>query len=518
MRKMMLLALCLLAMTALRAQERPSDFHQMDLETLFQPFSRTLNAAGMGLFQPAPGSRTDLKVFREAGDYHLAQQGDADLGFTFSTLRYDTFSDKLFMRGSFSYTLDREKDRKWSDVMDPWFSSPYIFGSAVAKDYDSHDCSLNFDLYTAPLWDAVSFGVKTDYRVADISGKRDPRPRTGFLDYRIIPSVLLTTGPHHIGLGLGYGHAKEKLSGLTTIQSYPNLYYYKMTGLEHADGAISGYSGFKRQFVGDRFLAEASYACDGDAWSLLVAGGAEYQDQSAYGDKKQSPGSYNYLEYNGQAELTLRHAPLVHQFRMEGKYKDAGADEYLQELTSVKDPVTGATTETWETLYTYKNRYMLKKYDAALSYRVLGGWTGRDYRWSAGAGAGLTGFDKAYYLPESGFTSSGWTFRADGSLRLAERKGHKVDLSAAAKAYVARKSELSWYEMNPYVSEVLLPDCDYYSRNAVSLSGALVWLFPVNLGKAGLANGYLRLDGSYCKAFPEGSLSRMELTVGLFTF
>jgi hypothetical protein len=518
MRKTVLAGFCLLVSLALHAQERPSDFHRMDLETLFQPFSRTLNAAGMGLSQPAPGSRTDLKVFHEAGDYHLAQQGDRDYGFAFSTLRYDTFSDKLFMRGSFSYTLDREKNRPWSDVMDPWFSSPYIFGSAVAKDYDSHDCRLSFDLYTAPLWDAVSFGVKTDYRVADISGKRDPRPRTGFLDYRIIPSVLWTSGAHHLGLGLGYGHAKEKLSGLTTIQSYPNLYYYKMTGLEHADGAIAAYSGFKRQFVGERFLAEGSYSYDGDAWTLLAAGGAEYQNQSTYGDKKQSPGSYNYLEYNGQAELTLRRAPLVHQFRLEGRYKDAGADEYLQELTSVKDPVTGATTETWETLYTYKNRYMLKTGEAALSYKVLGGWTGTDYRWSAGAGAGLTGFDKAYYLPESHFAASAWTFRADGSLRLAEGRGHKVDLSAAAKAYVSRGADLTLQDENLYATEVLVPDRDYYSRHAVALSGALVWQFPLNLGKAGLANGYLRLDGGYCKALPEDSLSRMELTLGLFTF
>ncbi|MBQ2102719.1 MAG: hypothetical protein II479_04055 [Bacteroidales bacterium] len=517
MRKMTLTGLLLAAALPLAAQ-RPSDFQQMELETLLQPFSKTVNAAGMGLAQPSPGSLTGLGIFREAGDFHLAQQGDADLGFTFSTLRYDSFSDKLFMRGAFSYTLDREKDRKWSDVMDPWFSSPYIFGSAVAKDYDSHDCRLAFDLYTAPLSDIVSLGIKTDYRVADISGKRDPRPRTGFLDYQLVPSVLLSFGPHRAGLGAGYGHSKEKLSGLTTIQSYPNLYYYKMSGLDHLDGAIAAYSGFKRQFVGDRFLAELSYAYTGGDWTLLAAAGAEYRNQFAYGDKMQTPGSFNYLAFNAQADLTVRRAPTVHHLRLEGNCKDAGADEYLQELTAVKDPVTGATTETWETLYVYRNRYMLKTWDATASYALFGGWTGRDYRWKAGARAGLQGFDKAFYLPQSGFSAAAWTAELSGAGRIAARRGHRLDLSAAVRGRLPQKVTLDLQENNLYTREVLEPDRDYYAAKSMALDAGLCWQFPLNLGKAGLASGYVRLDGGLCKTSDRRQWSRVELAVGLFTF
>ena len=272
MRKMTILAMGLLLSLSLHAQ-RPADTHQQELEVLQQNYSLTNNAAGMGLAQPSAGSKTQITLFDQMGDYHLAQQGDTDLGFKFSTLRYDTFNDKLFMRGSFYYSLDREKNRAWSDVMDPWFSIPYIYGSSIAKEYDSHDCGLSFDLYTAPLAGWISVGVRTNYRVADISGKRDPRPRTGFLDYQVVPSVLFSLGRHHIGLDAGYGYSKEKLSGLTTIQSYPNLYYYKMTGLDHVDGAISAYSGFKRQFYGSRFLGDLQYSYAGGPWNVLASGG-----------------------------------------------------------------------------------------------------------------------------------------------------------------------------------------------------------------------------------------------------
>ena len=517
MRKLLLCSLGLVLCLSLHAQ-RPADAHRQELEVLFQRFSLTNNAAGMGLAQPSAGSKTQISVFDQMGDYHLAQQGEGDLGFRFSTLRYDSFSDKLFMRGSFYYQLDREKNRPWSDVMDPWFSIPYFYGSAVAKDYDTHDCGLAFDLYTAPLGDWISVGVKTDYRVADISGMRDPRPRTGFLDWQVIPSALVTLGAHHVGLDLGYGYSKEKLSGLTTIQSYPNLYYYKMTGLDHVDGAISAYSGFKRQFSGSRLLGDVSYQYAEGPWNVLASAGLEYKKLDAIGDKLQHVGSFNYFQYKALASATYAAGSLLHSLKLEGRWKDAGADEYLQELTSEKDPVTGATTEAWETLYVYKNRYMLKTTNLAMDYKLYGDYTGTDYRWSVGAGVAMDGFVKSYYLPYSGFQSDALTLSLEGSFRLLEARGHKVDLSARGAFRKALRTALSVNEDNLYVKEVLQPDKAYYAKDALRFGGSVLWEFPLNLGKAGLASGYVRLDGGMLKALPEGSLSRVELSVGLFTF
>jgi hypothetical protein len=518
MRKTALLTLAFLTGAVLLAQEVPSDFHRLTLEEAFQQFQSTNNAAGMGLFQPLSGSRTQIETFYLSGDDHLSQEGSPDYGFDFSTLRYDRFSDKLFMRGSFHYSLDREKERKWSDVTDPWFSIPFIYGNAVAKDYDKHQCGLTLDLYTAPLAGWISVGLRTKYDVADISGLRDPRPRTGCLDYQLVPSALATFGAHHVGLDLGYGYSKEKLSGLTTIQSYPNLYYYKMTGLDHIDGAISAYSGFKRQFYGSRFLGDLQYSYAGGPWNVLASGGVEYKQLAAYGDKQQTVGTFDYWEYKGLASATYATGRLLHSLRVEGRIKDAGASEYLQELVAEKDPDTGVTTETWQTLYVYKDRYMLKTTSVEAAYKLYGGCAGNDYRWSVGAGAVLDGFVKTYYLPYSGFQSDALTVRLEGSFRLFQVKGHKVDLSAQGAFRKSLFTALSVYEENEYVTEVLRPDREYYAKDAIRFNGSLLWEFPLNLGKAGLASGYVRLDGGICRALPQGSLARVELSVGLFTF
>lgn len=518
MRKTVLLTLTLFAGGSAFAQDYPADFHRLTLETALQQFLSTNNAAGMGLYQPISGSRTQLETFFTVGDDHLSQEGSPDYGFDFSTLRYDRFSDRLFMRGSFHYSLDREKERRWSDVMDPWFSIPFTYGNAVAKDYSKHRCGLTFDLYTAPLADWISVGVRTEYEVADLSGLRDPRPRTGYLNYRAAPSVLASFGPHHVGLDLGFGYSKEKLSGLTTIQSYPNLYYYKMSGLDHADGAIGAYSGFKRQFYGPRFLGDLSYNYAGDGFRALVSGGAEYGTLDAYGDKKQSPGSWNYFLYNAVADLQFRHGSLLHRLHGNGSYKDAGADEYLQELNSEKDPVTGIATETWVTLYEYRNRYMLKQYETALDYTLFGGCSGSDYRWSLTAGAEYTAFDKHCYLPESSFSSRRVSLSLGGTLLLLDNRGHRLEAGLTAQGSLPLETEQKLLYDNDYTREVLIPDAAWYDRQRFGGSGILTWTFPLNLGKAGLANGYVRLSGGYRQALPEGSLGNAALSVGLFTF
>lgn len=518
MRKTIVSAVCLMACLTTLAQGVPSDFSKMKIETTLQQFLSTNNAAGMGLFQPSSGSRTQIETFYEGGDDHLAQQGSKDYGFDFSTHRYDRFSDKLFMRGSFHYSLDREKERRWSDVMDPWFSIPFIFGSTVAKDYDSHRCGLEFDLYTAPLSDFVSVGVRTQYDVADISGMRDPRPRTGYLNYRIIPSVLLSFGPHHLGLDLGYGYSKEKLSGLTTIQSYPNLYYYRMYGLDRVTGAIGAYSGFKHQFYGSRFLGDISYNYTSGPLRALVSAGMEYGRLDAFADRKQSPGSYDYFLYRAVADLQYRSGNKLHVLHLKGSIKDAGATEKLQELQSEKDPVTGVSTETWVTLYEYRNRYMLGQKEASLDYTLFGACKGKDYGWSVNAGAGYSAFDKECFLPHSEFSSERLNIFLGGSFRLVEKKSHRLEAGLRAEGIMPLGGLQDLYFENEYAKEVLEVDAAYYSRQRIGGSGSLTWTFPMNLGKAGKANGYLRLSGGYCKALPQGGLANAAVTVGLFTF
>jgi hypothetical protein len=291
-----------------------------------------------------------------------------------------------------------------------------------------------------------------------------------------------------------------------------------MSGLDHVNGAIGAYSGFKRQFYGPRYLADLSYGYSADGFRALVSGGAEYGTLDAYGDKKGSPGSWNYFLYNALADLQFQSGSFLHRIHWTGSFQDAGADEYLQELQAEKDPVTGVTTETWVTLYEYRNRYMLKQYETALDYTLYGGCTGTDYRWSLEAGAAYTGFLKECYLPYSVFKSDVLSFSLGGSALLADVRRHRVEAGFRATGSLPLLTFQRLLDENDYTREVLEPDAAYYARQRFGGTASLTWTFPLNLGKAGMANGYVRLSGGYGKALPEGSRMNASLSVGLFTF
>lgn len=518
MRRLVFLLIPLALSVTVMAQNRPADSRQRELESMYQQYDNTQNAAGMGLAQPSTGSVTAVDAGFQKGDYHRAQEGDAMNSFRFSTERYDRFTDKFFMKGSFSYNFDREKNRKWSDVTDPYTSIPFIYGSSVAKDYDAHNCTLTFDLYTAPLSDRFSVGLRSRYEVADISGNRDPRPRTGCLRYNLTPSFLYTVGNFHIGLDGGFLFDKEKLVGLTTIQSYPNLYYYKMSGLDRIDGAISAYSGFKRQFIARGFLGEISFGYTSSKVSFLLSGGLDGMWQTAYGDKKQIPGTYDSFKYNFLADLVVKEESLRIHARMDGRYADSGADEYLQELNSSKDPETGATTETWETLYIYENRYMLKSAELGASFDIYGGCTETGYKWSAGARASYSGFKKDCYLPHSSFLNSGLDTGLYGFLRVFERANHNLDIKVDLSAFLPTKVSVDLRNDNIYTQEVLLPDYEFYLKKNIVAGAELTYSFPLNLGKAGLACGYVKLSYHQLKAWPASGRREAALSFGLFTF
>ena len=76
----------------------------------------------------------------------------------------------------------------------------------------------------------------------------------------------------------------------------------------------------------------------------------------------------------------------------------------------------------------------------------------------------------------------------------------------------------SFVSENVYTQQVLDKDYDYYCHNFAFASAALTWTFPMNLGKAGYANGYVRLTGNATRALPAGNLNAASLAIGLFTF
>lgn len=82
------------------------------------------------------------------GDYHKAQEGSRMNGLNFFAERYTKIARNLYVWGSFKFTMDRESERAWSDVILKEYTSPYQYGGSVKGSYDRQLFDLKVKLAT----------------------------------------------------------------------------------------------------------------------------------------------------------------------------------------------------------------------------------------------------------------------------------------------------------------------------------------------------------------------------------
>lgn len=488
-----------------------------EFQIVKQQWNITENSAGMGINKVSTGSLTTMGISRQVGDLHRAQEGNALNGLEFKTDRFDRFNDKLFLKGTFSFNLDKEYNRAWSDVFHTYNSSPYIFGSSVKGTYETQTFRLTLMLFTARTG-KFNYGVGLDYKVADMSRQRDPRSRSYLLDYKLVPSITYNIDKKNIiGLNLSYSMEKEKMPNLTTVQTDPNLKYYDFRGLNYADGKIGGYKGFQRQFVSDFFGLAGQYNYIGASSKFLLSVGMDYQKQEVLGNKKQSPGSYNSFNYSAVADYVLDRGLYVHNINAKGSYLDGGADEFRQELQSYKDPVTGETTETWVTNYKYTNRYMVKVTDLNISYKLMNLRADKKaVKWSVQPYASYNQFVNTYYLPKSEFKVSKFFAGANAFASLYSKKENDLDLTIRVAGGVPVKTDLSLATVTELSAAVYDVDLAFHKKKTIETFGEIRYTFPLKFGKTKMF-GYTRLYAGNIFASGSSSWFSTGFSIGLLT-
>ena len=495
------------------------DIQSRELQIVQQQWLNTNNAAGLAFSLVNKGSYTSLERFVSSGDYHRAQEGSSNKALKFSTQRYDRFNDKIYVRGSFSFLMNNEGERAWSDVINTYNSNPYIYGSSVKGDYQAQKFDLNLKVYSIPSG-KFNFGVTVDYHVSDISRQGDPRSRSYSLDYSIIPSVTYAVSKNsRVGVDLYYRFDKEKMPGLTTVQTDPNLKYYTFTGMESAIGRIGGYRGFSRQFVSDYIGGALQYNYENKKIKLLLSAGMDAQWQETLGDKKQTPGSYNSFNYRFLSNLLIKQNNLLHNFTLSATIKDGGADEHRQNLISTRDTLTGISTETWVTIYTYKNRFVVKTSDIKASWKTYSQIaSGKGFRWSAGLFGGYSHFSNIYYLPKSEIGAGKVFGGAEGSYLLFSRNEYKLEFEGLLKAGFKTDSYMLLASQNEISENILIPDFEYHKRNTAEIFGSLRYIFPMKFSKGAKLTGYAKVYGGNIFATDSNNWSSAGVAIGLLTF
>ncbi len=510
----------MLCASALSAQTMTEEKYQLADER--QLWNESNNAAGLAHdISDSADNRgvAYIDLQHRSGDYHRVQEGTQHNTLHFFTERYQKIGKYLYGYGSFDFDMGRTKERAWNDVMRPYNSNPFISGSSVFGKYDTQNFTLNAKLATVRLGH-FNYGAALYYKVGDLSRLRDPRSRVRLADYQLTPSATYTTGSHTIGLAAWYHRYKEKLAGLTTVQTDPNLKYYIMTGMEHVTGSVGGYSAYWREYVNHDLGAEVSYAFQGSHFrsvnSVSLSRGTEY----TYGQYKYEPGRWYTYNYSISTHNRIDQETLLHSIDAHVNYEQGYADQYNSELITEKD---GAyTTQRWERTMTFKKRYQLKKLDANLHYRPS--FVGNDaVKGYVGASYDLQTVSNKHLLPTSqleyassligieggyGFINGRLWVRANANYRV----GHKADLMLN-DALTVQGESLS--DKAFYAQSVLLPDMAYYNANYWQGRLELTWQQPLTI-KHHPTLWFVKLYGSYLKTNNSLDGRSAGLSIGLY--
>ena len=498
----------------LHAQPTASTYRLSDQQQLWH---QTRNAAGMAFdFATTDSSQNrGIAYFdfqHEEGDYHRIQDGGMRNNLRFFTERYQKIGRYLYGYGAFDFNMGRTKQRAWSDVLRSYDGDPFISGSSVFGKYDHQDFTLDASLSTIQLgrW---TYGASLCYEVGDLSRLRDPRSRINLLDYRITPSATFDMGAgHRLGAALHYDRRKEKLTGLTTVQTDPNLKYYVMTGLENATGTIGGYQGYMREYVNHEFGGELSYGYQGTALHSVTAITLDHGTEYIYGSNKYEPGRYYTYRYGLSTQNRLHRGHLLHAFDAAISYQQAYADEYRQERISETDGQTGYTSVHWQTTMQYRKRYQLKHLELNVHYRL----TLTDGDWQqgyVGASYALHHVDNKRLLPVSKLIHGGSDFTLEGGVALF---GQRFLVDAEAGYHAAKKPDMALADATTdFATAVLLPDLAVLDADYFRGRLQLEYQQPIAI-KGRLTQWFARCYGQYIGAQHSLNRSTIGVSIGMY--
>ena len=504
------LVLLLCSLSAL-AQDEMTGESQYRYDDATQLWRLTNNAAALGLDSTRNRGYAQFNYEHTEGNYSRVQEGDLSNQLRFQTERYQKIGKYLQGYGSFNFDYGRLKNRAWADVMRPYNANPYFAGSSIGGNYDFQDFDFTAALGTTQFghW---RFGVRLDYKVGDLSRLRDPRSRSQLLDYRLSPAVTYTKGKHTLGLSGNYHRRKEKIIGLTTVQKDPNLKYYLMSGMEHANGTVGGYSSYWREWVDHRFGGELTYAYKNGGNQHHASAFIERGAENAYGQYKYESGKYISYRYGLDLRNRIQTDRLLHEVDLHVDFEQAYADEYRQQLNVENEAQTGFTSYSYSNVLIYKKRYQVKVLNLDIHYRAnfisenkVNGYVGAHITYN--------NTKNTHLLPTSSLHYNGSNFTVEGGLPFF---GQRLWLDAAATFHLNTTADLSLADpTTEYAQSVLLPDQPYYAANYWRGHLSLTYQFPIRI-KQSRSTWFVRAYGDYLRTNNSLNTSTIGVSIGLF--
>lgn len=435
---------------------------------------------------------TQLGGNRLSGDNKFAQESG-----TVSTLGFNSDSycrlKNINLYGRFQFSQEWHKDRRWVDNFESMNDSPYLVGGDLLGSYTRQIFDFSVMLSSHELWHKVVFGLGVDYKVGDFSRGNDPRSRAQLADYNFRPgAVWRVASRHRIGVNGIYRRNKEKLlKPVSKAENADKYVYYLYEGI--GEYSTTGITFFNRRTTSNYYGGALQYGYSSPKFAVVADGEFTKRKDEIIGDMKSSPGDYQSKNIKATVKGTLRGDGSMNSFCVTYKYVDGYANSYLQEQRTVIND-KGMVDSYWETILSaisYKNTQT----DINVAWRYYA--MGKDnYRWYVGANAMAEDFKSHYVLPASAFEYTSARGRIECGAVVVTRPKWSLDFTANG-GYLFNLSntlneneELAADKLTVVNEQILEPNMDLISRNAILVGGSLNCQFKLSKSTKGFVNVY----------------------------
>ena len=447
---------------------------------------RTDNPVSIGIVTMPDIGRTEFDAKSTNGDFHKAMESGGINSCSFFSSGYKSLKP-LNLWGSFTFSQERHRDRRWSDNINPYNGNPYLTGSSVKGKYSYQVFDFSVKMSSKRLFGFMWAGIGLDYSLGDLSRLQDPRSRTQEIRYSITPGVAFRLGKETIGLNVRYGYSKEKIGSYVSKSKDSKEY---LLYLQEGFGVYSTHvsNDYERRIESWRYGVALQYGHSFCGNAALLAEVSPYYRSDLVTDAKMAtPG--NYKESGADISMEVSFGNWTANSAL--SLTSGAANKISQKAVTVIDPSSGVASTRYETIFSIKS-YVLQslKGEVGLSYVAMGDEITEFGKWNAGCKLRFGGRSEEYiyYSPSSSFGCVNVFPSVHGGGTLFDRNGHRLALNGelSYRINVADRFSISDELKNKVaLDNVVKPDHEIMTSDYMRTSADLLYVFPLSIRQIG---------------------------------
>ncbi len=397
----------------------------------------------------------------------------------FGTERYQHAGTWL-LHGRFMYQHERQRDRRWTAMMDPFSGTPFVLADSTIGDWKKHHFALEAGV-SVPISKGLNAGFAVDYRLGSGAKNRDPRPLSNVNDITLRPSVSLAVGAHHIvGAHVQYRSVKEDISVMIRAPFVQGI--YRLKGLSFHDQILPVSSGYTRLYRATAMGGglQHLYRVNGAMQWLSELGYAGHRESTQDGTMPpRSSGDFRNDRFSGSSTLRYSRGRMEHTVSLEAEaYRTIGREYHY---------VSGA-------LVFEGDMYREEQRAAALGYEWMRHHGGVPYRWYVSPTVHYRDFRATYP------TTPAISQQAFGQVMVSVEGGswlsRRLSINADIGYREAISEALAYHGESANIAHALLvPDQDYQTASILAYGLGMRYVFVPGRPVVRARNFFVGLTG-----------------------